>query len=128
MKSVMKTEDHLQGIVTPMFFLVFISLIHLCILFFLVGPCALDYTKMKTTDHYWTDPPADELVQRHRIHSGTHHVRSDSPKRPGLQVLQQVSSPLLLILHLMALVPYLLPDSFADKTARKLLTRPKILN
>lgn len=37
----------------------------------LVGPCALDYTRSKTTDHFWTDPPADELVQRHRIsHSG----------------------------------------------------------
>ncbi|XP_046386082.1 small G protein signaling modulator 1-like isoform X2 [Ischnura elegans] len=33
----------------------------------LVGPCALDYSKTKTQDHFWTDPPADELVQRHRI-------------------------------------------------------------
>ena len=53
----------------------------------LVGPCALDYTKMKTGEHYWSDPPADELVQRHRIHSsGNHHIRPDSPKRHGLQV------------------------------------------
>lgn len=56
----------------------------------LVGPCALDYTKMKTSDHFWTDPPADELVQRHRIHSGTtHHMTAgspQSPKRLGLQV------------------------------------------
>lgn len=52
----------------------------------LVGPCALDYTKMKTTDHFWTDPPADELVQRHRIHSSTNHLTGPgSPKRPGLQ-------------------------------------------
>ena len=52
-----------------------------------VGPCALDYTKMKTTDHFWTDPPADELVQRHRIHSSTNHITGPgSPKRPGLQV------------------------------------------
>ncbi|KAL1485413.1 hypothetical protein MTO96_010134 [Rhipicephalus appendiculatus] len=36
----------------------------------LVGPCALDYSKMKTQDHFWTDPPADELVQRHRLSSG----------------------------------------------------------
>lgn len=35
----------------------------------LVGPCALDYTKLKTQDHIWNDPPADELVQRHRISS-----------------------------------------------------------
>ena len=62
-----------------------------------VGPCALDYTKMKTSDHYWTDPPADELVQRHRIHSShtaNHHIgRPDSPKRPGLQVSQAQVSP-----------------------------------
>lgn len=53
----------------------------------LVGPCALDYTKMKTLDHFWTDPPADELVQRHRIHSSTNHLTGGpgSPKRPGLQ-------------------------------------------
>ncbi|KAL0266337.1 UNVERIFIED_CONTAM: hypothetical protein PYX00_008911 [Menopon gallinae] len=36
----------------------------------LVGPCALDYSRTKTHDHFWTDPPADELVQRHRISSG----------------------------------------------------------
>ncbi|XP_022108884.1 small G protein signaling modulator 1-like [Acanthaster planci] len=55
----------------------------------LVGPCALDYSKMKTADHYWTDPPADELVQRHRIHSmnpGVISTTPASPKRPGLQV------------------------------------------
>jgi type IV secretory pathway VirB6-like protein len=53
-----------------------------------VGPCALDYTKMKTADHFWTDPPADELVQRHRIHSSGKHALTNpsSPKRPGLQV------------------------------------------
>ncbi|XP_075371928.1 small G protein signaling modulator 1 isoform X5 [Mycteria americana] len=51
----------------------------------LVGPCALEYTKMKTADHFWTDPSADELVQRHRIHSS--HCRQDSPtKRPALCV------------------------------------------
>ncbi|KAL7745109.1 hypothetical protein ACLKA6_008169 [Drosophila palustris] len=33
----------------------------------LVGPCALEFTRAKTADHYWTDPHADELVQRHRI-------------------------------------------------------------
>lgn len=50
-----------------------------------MGPCALEYTKMKTADHFWTDPSADELVQRHRIHSS--HLRQDSPtKRPALCV------------------------------------------
>lgn len=40
---------------------------------------------MKTADHFWTDPSADELVQRHRIHGG--HCRQDSPtKRPALCV------------------------------------------
>ncbi|XP_053561214.1 small G protein signaling modulator 2 [Bombina bombina] len=57
----------------------------------LVGPCALEYTKLKTADHYWTDPSADELVQRHRIH-GT-HSRQDSPcKRPALGVKKRHSS------------------------------------
>ncbi|XP_037936308.1 small G protein signaling modulator 2-like [Teleopsis dalmanni] len=36
----------------------------------LVGPCALEFTRAKTADHYWLDPHADELVQRHRISSG----------------------------------------------------------
>lgn len=36
----------------------------------LVGPCALDYTRAKTAENFWTDPPADELIQRHRISSG----------------------------------------------------------
>lgn len=57
----------------------------------LVGPCALEYTKLKTADHFWTDPSADELVQRHRIH-GT-HGRHDSPsKRPALGIRKRHSS------------------------------------
>ncbi|XP_053851198.1 small G protein signaling modulator 2 isoform X4 [Vidua macroura] len=57
----------------------------------LVGPCALEYTKLKTADHYWTDPSADELVQRHRIHGA--HGRQDSPsKRPALGVRKRHSS------------------------------------
>uniref|UniRef100_A0A8C7X6I7 Small G protein signaling modulator 1a n=1 Tax=Oryzias sinensis TaxID=183150 RepID=A0A8C7X6I7_9TELE len=58
---------------------------------FELGPCALEYTKMKTADHFWTDPSADELVQRHRIHSG--HCRQDSPtKRPALCIQKRHSS------------------------------------
>ncbi|XP_073686292.1 small G protein signaling modulator 1 [Garra rufa] len=54
------------------------------------GPCALEYTKAKTANHFWTDPSADELVQRHRIHSG--HCRQDSPtKRPALIQKRQSS-------------------------------------
>lgn len=30
----------------------------------LVGPCALDYSRTKSIEHFWTDPPADELVSR----------------------------------------------------------------
>lgn len=62
---------------------------NLC-LFMTVGPCALDFSKMKTQDHFWTDPPADELVQRHRIHSSQRVTQFSSvpasPKRPSLQV------------------------------------------
>ncbi|XP_036755065.2 small G protein signaling modulator 1-like [Manis pentadactyla] len=57
----------------------------------LVGPCALEYTKMKTADHFWTHPLADELLQRHRIHSS--HLRQDSPtKRPALWIQKRHSS------------------------------------
>lgn len=35
----------------------------------LVGPCALEFTRVKTADHLWSDPHADELVQRHRMHN-----------------------------------------------------------
>ncbi|KAI2660188.1 Small G protein signaling modulator 1 [Labeo rohita] len=50
----------------------------------------LEYTKAKTANHFWTDPSADELVQRHRIHSG--HCRQDSPtKRPALIQKRQSS-------------------------------------
>ncbi|XP_076802337.1 small G protein signaling modulator 1-like isoform X3 [Clavelina lepadiformis] len=49
----------------------------------LVGPCALDYTKMKTQDHYWSDPPAVELLQRHKLHNRCVMARS-SGRRPAL--------------------------------------------
>lgn len=55
----------------------------------LVGPCALDYSKMKTQDHFWTDPPADELVQRHRLSTVVSSINGPSTppstRRPGLQ-------------------------------------------
>ncbi|RXM32780.1 Small G protein signaling modulator 2 [Acipenser ruthenus] len=57
----------------------------------LVGPCALEYSKLKTSDHFWTDPSANELVQRHRIHGA--HGRQDSPsKRPALGIRKRQSS------------------------------------
>ncbi|KAF0291052.1 Small G protein signaling modulator 1 [Amphibalanus amphitrite] len=53
----------------------------------LVGPCALEYTRMKTIDHLWSDPPADELVQRARISTAPYSSPSTPPagRRPGLQ-------------------------------------------
>lgn len=57
-----------------------------------VGPCALEYTKLKTADHYWTDPSADELVQRHRIRGPPN--RQDFPaKRPALGVGVHLPNP-----------------------------------
>lgn len=53
-------------------------------LLFTVGPCALDYTKTKTPDQYWNDPPADELVQRHRISSG--HTTPPSCRKTSINV------------------------------------------
>lgn len=41
----------------------------------LVGPCALDYSRTKTPDHFWTDPPADELVSRYLICIITMHLQ-----------------------------------------------------
>ena len=35
----------------------------------LMGPCALEFTRMKSCDHLWSDPNADELIQRHKMHS-----------------------------------------------------------
>ncbi|KAJ8280949.1 hypothetical protein GJAV_G00061390 [Gymnothorax javanicus] len=58
----------------------------------LVGPCALEYTKLKTSDHFWTDPSANELVQRHRIH-GAHRGQDPSPsRRPTLGIRKRQSS------------------------------------
>lgn len=62
----------------------------------IVGPCALEFTRVKTIDHLWTDPHADELVQRHRMQNSTRTTAnqttmmmnmSNSPKyRPSLQI------------------------------------------
>jgi hypothetical protein len=57
----------------------------------LVGPCALEYSRAKTPDHYWTDPPADELVQRHRI-SSLSHSTSQTKGRPMLNFKRSLHS------------------------------------
>lgn len=51
-----------------------------------VGPCALEYTKLKTSDHFWTDPSANELVQRHRIHGAHRGQDTSAGRRPALGV------------------------------------------
>ncbi|XP_023310315.1 small G protein signaling modulator 2-like [Anoplophora glabripennis] len=56
----------------------------------LVGPCALDYSRTKSHDHFWTDPPADELVQRHRISSG--HSTPPSVRRPILNFRRSLNT------------------------------------
>lgn len=64
---------------------------------FLEGPCALDFSKMKTPDSFWTDPSADELVQRHKIHSSLYSTGAASPttQRPhiGTIKLKQEDNP-----------------------------------
>ncbi|CAH1163281.1 unnamed protein product [Phaedon cochleariae] len=56
----------------------------------LVGPCALDYSSMKSHDHFWTDPPADELVQRHRMSTG--HSTPPSVRRPILNFRRSLNT------------------------------------
>ncbi|KAK7474549.1 hypothetical protein BaRGS_00034194 [Batillaria attramentaria] len=62
----------------------------------------LDYLVQNSSKYYeaealiadpWVHPPADELVQRHRIHSSGKHAFTNpgSPKRPGLQVRRDTS-------------------------------------
>ena len=49
----------------------------------LVGPCALDYSKSKRQEQFWTDPPADELVQRHRISQGNRNTPPAARRHNG---------------------------------------------
>ncbi|XP_030600316.1 small G protein signaling modulator 2 [Archocentrus centrarchus] len=58
----------------------------------LVGPCALEYTKLKTSDHFWTDPSANELVQRHRIHGAHRSQDVLASRRPALGIRKRQSS------------------------------------
>nr|XP_020450861.1 small G protein signaling modulator 2 isoform X4 [Monopterus albus] len=58
----------------------------------LVGPCALEYTKLKTSDHFWTDPSANELVQRHRIHGAHRGQGNAAGRRPALGIRKRQSS------------------------------------
>ncbi|CAH1641146.1 unnamed protein product [Spodoptera littoralis] len=56
----------------------------------LVGPCALEYSKAKAPACFWTDPPADELVQRHRMSAGT--TTPPSVRRPILNFKRSLNA------------------------------------
>ncbi|CAF0919976.1 unnamed protein product [Brachionus calyciflorus] len=58
----------------------------------LIGPCALEYTQMKSCEHLWNDPNADELIQRHKMHnSGNLCSNSYNP----ISIYSQSSSALI---------------------------------
>jgi len=46
-----------------------------------VGPCALEFSRVQQSDSYWSDPPADELVQRHRISSTSKLSNTNTPTK-----------------------------------------------
>ncbi|XP_053617034.1 small G protein signaling modulator 2-like isoform X2 [Plodia interpunctella] len=56
----------------------------------LVGPCALEYSKAKAPASFWSDPPADELVQRHRMSAGT--TTPPSVRRPILNFRRSLNA------------------------------------
>lgn len=56
----------------------------------LVGPCALDYSRAKTPEHFWSDPSSEELIQRHRISSG--NPTPPSCRRPILNFKRSLHS------------------------------------
>ncbi|KAG6446796.1 small G protein signaling modulator 2 isoform X2 [Manduca sexta] len=56
----------------------------------LVGPCALEYSKAKAPACFWSDPPADELVQRHRMSAGT--TTPPSVRRPILNFKRSLNA------------------------------------
>ncbi|PAA47866.1 hypothetical protein BOX15_Mlig025920g1 [Macrostomum lignano] len=59
----------------------------------IVGPCALDFTKVKMLDHFYTDPSADELLQRHRIHTPIGSPNSPKACRtPSLKIKRHPST------------------------------------
>lgn len=68
----------------------------------LIGPCSLEYSKMKTQDHVWTDPSADELIQRQRMNplsngngtppSGRKPLGVTYHRRPGVSDDHSISS------------------------------------
>jgi hypothetical protein len=44
----------------------------------LIGPCTLEYTRIKSTPQSISDPNAEELLQRHKIQSLLNHVNSST--------------------------------------------------
>jgi len=51
--------------------------------YLIVGPCALDFSKLRNVELLWSDPPADELVQRNRIQAT---ASPPANRRPALHV------------------------------------------
>lgn len=78
-----------QVLKNEMIIIFFFSLICFCAASS-VGPCALEYTKLKTSDHFWTDPSANELVQRHRIHGAHRGQDVSAGRRPALGVSEDI--------------------------------------
>jgi len=85
------------------------SRLTLCLCCVPVGPCALEYTKLKTSDHFWTDPSANELVQRHRIHGAHRGQDTSAGRRPALGVRAEGFSIYIYIYAYIYIYIYMLP-------------------
>jgi hypothetical protein len=57
----------------------------------LIGPCALEYTRIKMNDTFLNDPNADELIQRHRMHSSINQFSTSLSSNSSLQLPNQLS-------------------------------------
>ena len=44
----------------------------------IIGPCTLEYTRIKAYENFYSDPNADELIQRHRMHHAGLTVNTNS--------------------------------------------------
>ncbi|VDK38254.1 unnamed protein product, partial [Taenia asiatica] len=56
------------------------------------GPCTHDYTRIRTSDHLWTDPSAGELMQRKMIYSAgvqQQQQQQETAQRGTVEVAQR---------------------------------------
>lgn len=56
----------------------------------LIGPCTLDFTRIKSVNDFWSDPNADELINRYNIadnmrRSSILNSETNSPSRVVLR-------------------------------------------